>query len=34
MKSPLVTGQEGEDVSTVESYPVNVTQKAVLTISN
>lgn len=33
MKSPLVTGQEGE-VSTVESYPVNVTQRAVLTISN
>lgn len=34
MKSPLVTGQEGDDISIVESYPVNVTQKAVLTISN
>ena len=34
MKSPLVTGQESEDISIVESYPVNVTQRAVLTISN
>jgi hypothetical protein len=30
MKNPLVTGNEGEEVSTVFSYPVTVVQKAEL----
>lgn len=30
MKAPLVTGQEGEDISTVISYPVTVVQRAEL----
>jgi hypothetical protein len=34
MKNPLVTGQEGEDISIVSSYPVTVVQRAELKKSN